>query len=76
MWGLGGYALNVPMDVHILTKEWDQMRGDWDMYMGPHSDTHFHAVIQRGGADMGKNNGVGRGTGTDASMRLLLQILV
>ena len=36
------------MYVHILTKEWDQMRGDWNMHMVPQSGTK----LCKGGADM------------------------
>ena len=31
------------MDVHILTKVWNQMMDDWDTHMGPHGDVHVFA---------------------------------
>ena len=34
--------------VHILTKVWAQMRGDWDMHMGPLMGAHVCMQLCKG----------------------------
>ena len=36
------------MHVPILTKSWDQIRGDWDMHKGPQMGAHFHTTMEMG----------------------------
>ena len=45
--------VHVLVHAHILTKVWDQNRGDWNLHTGWHSSTHFCTQLCKGvGADM------------------------
>ena len=47
-WDVSWPCIHILMHVHLLTKVWDQMKGNWDMYKGLHRGTHG-AGMQRGG---------------------------
>ena len=57
MWGVRWLCMHVLMHVHILTKEWDQGRGDWNMQAGPHRSTHLHTPMQREWRGSGESDG-------------------
>ena len=40
--------MHVLMLVHILSQVWDKMKDECNIQTGPHRDTRFHEVMQRG----------------------------
>ena len=52
IWGVRLTCMHVQMQVHVLSKEWDEKVVS-EMHMMPHSGTNFCATIQRGGTYMG-----------------------
>ena len=53
MWKVRWTCTHVLMCIHILTKVWDLMRGDWDT-LGPNRDVHDSIQPCKGdGADVG-----------------------
>ena len=52
-WGVRWTCINIMMHVHILTKVWDYMRGDWNIHIGPYWGMYLHTMCKGGGADLG-----------------------